>query len=240
MNIWRESQKILVILAHPDDPDFFCGASIAKWVREGHTISYCLMTRGEKGINDHFHPADVESIKKIRENEQKEAAEILGVGEITYLDQPDGYLIPHIYIRRQVVKIIRTIRPDIVVTCDPTNYYLRDTYINHPDHRAAGQIVIDSVFPAAQNPSFFPDLFISKNLQPHKVKEVWLSLPYKPNVRIDVTKDWAQKINALHAHASQIGDRDAFDKRMLARRIKGTSITNPKYEEFFHRIILQR
>jgi len=239
-NKWEEPQKILVILAHPDDPEFFCGGTIAKWVSEGHELSYCLLTKGEKGVNEKFNPEDIHAIKKIRVLEQKNAAAVLGVQKIKFLDHPDGYLIPSLLIRRQVVREIRIINPDIVVSCDPTNYYLRDTYINHPDHRAAGQIVVDSVFPAAQNPAFFPDLMIMERLYPHKVKEVWLSLPSKPNVKINVTKYWSKKIEALHEHHSQIGDPKEFDQRMLSRRTIDSSAKKPKFEELFHRIILQR
>jgi len=236
---WESPQRILVVLAHPDDPEFFCGATIAKWVKDGHNVSYCLLTRGEKGINEMFHPDDVNEIKKVRELEQKKAAAVLGITDIRYLNQPDGYLIPNLMIRRQVVREIRIAKPDIIVTCDPTNYYLSDIYINHPDHRAAGQIVVDSVFPASQNPAFFPDLMIMGKLYPHKVKEVWLSLPSKPNVKINVTKYWPKKIEALHKHGSQIGDQKKFDQRMLSRRTKDSSAKKPKFEELFHRIILQ-
>jgi LmbE family N-acetylglucosaminyl deacetylase len=234
---WDEPQNILVILAHPDDPEFFCGGTIAKWVSEGHVVSYCLLTMGEKGVNENFIQNDIKTIKKIRAVEQKNAAAILGVKRIIFLGYPDGYLVPSLLIRRQVVKVIREIKPGIVVSCDPTNYYLRDTYINHPDHRAAGQIVVDSVFPASQNPSFFPDLMIMERLNPHKVKEVWLSLPLKPNVKINVTKYWPKKIQALHEHQSQIGDQNEFDQRMLSRRTINSSAKTPKFEELFHRII---
>lgn len=240
MKTWETSQKILVILAHPDDPEFFCGGTIAKWVGEGNLVSYLLLTRGEKGLNDHFNLNDINKIIRIRKEEQANAAKVLGVNEIRYLHEPDGYLTASILNRRKVVKTIREIKPDIILSCDPTNYFLRDTYINHPDHRAAGQIVIDSVFPAVQNPSFFPDLIINNNLSPHQLKEVWLSLPLSSNTIVDVTGFWAQKLNALHAHESQIGDPGQFDQRMMERRVQGTSIKSPRFEETYHRIVLRR
>ncbi len=240
MKTWEALQKILVILAHPDDPEFFCGGTIAKWVGEGNIVSYLLLTRGEKGINDHFNPDDINEIIQIRNKEQANAAKVLGVNEIHYLHEPDGYLTASILIRRKVVKAIREIKPDIILSCDPTNYFLRDTYINHPDHRAAGQIVIDSVFPAVQNSSFYPDLIINNNLSPHQLKELWLSLPLSSNTIVDVTGFWAQKLNALHAHKSQIGDPDQFDQRMMERRVQGSSIKTPRFEETYHRIVLRR
>lgn len=233
---WDKPQKVLVILAHPDDPEFFCGGTIAKWVLSGHQVIYCLFTKGEKGINEHFI-ADVDvDIISLRMQEQKRAAAILGVDQIYYFDYPDGYLTPSITLRRQVVTQIRKRQPDIVVGCDPTNYFMRDSYINHPDHRAAGQIVIDSVFPAAQNAAFFPDLGI-KGFLPHKVKEVWLSLPHHANISIDITDTWELKIKALHEHKSQIGVEKEFDERMLSRRLVDSTQENPRFEETFTRII---
>jgi LmbE family N-acetylglucosaminyl deacetylase len=240
MKTWDTPQKILVILAHPDDPEFFCGATIAKWVGEGNSTEYLLLTRGEKGINDHFNLDNIDDIIRIRNKEQENAARVLGVNKISYLNEPDGYLVANLPIRRKVVKAIREIKPDIVISCDPTNYYLRDTYINHPDHRAAGQIVIDSVFPAVQNPAFFPDLIINDHIYPHQLKEVWLSLPLNANIIMDVTEFWGWKMKALHAHKSQIGNPEEFDLRMMERRVKGSSIKKPGFEEVFHRIILRR
>ena len=132
--------------------------------------------------------------------------------------------------------MIRHDKPDIV-TCDPTNYYIGDTYINHPiiDCR---QVVIDS-FPAAQNKKFFPEL-LKEGLEPHHVSEVWLALPKQPNTIIDVTKYWHKKLEALHKHASQIGDIDSFDKNMISRHTQNLTIENPQYEELFHRIVIRR
>jgi len=239
MKTWDHDQRILVVLAHPDDPEFFCGATIAKWVIEGNHVFYLLLTRGEKGINDFFNPKDIDEIIKIRTQEQENAARILGVDQVQYLHEPDGYLSPDILIRRKVVRVIREVKPNIVVTCDPTNYYLQDTHINHPDHRAAGQITIDSAFPAVQNQAFYSDLAINGHLYPHQIKELWLSLPLKPNIKINVTKYWPKKMEALHAHKSQIGDIKEFDLHMLERRLKGSSKNKPIFEETFHRILLQ-
>ena len=235
---WEEKRSILVILAHPDDPEFFCGASIAKWVKEGNTVSYCLLTKGDKGVNENFKGGT--NIREIRIREQKKAASKLGVERINFLDVEDGYIVPDLGLRRKITGEIRKNKPDIVVTCDPTNFFIHDTYINHPDHRAAGQVTIDAVFPAAQNPYFFPELMDDDGLCPHHVEEVWLSLPKDPNVIIDVTEFWDFKISALLEHKSQIGDQAAFIKRMTARRTDDSSEENPRYEESFRQIILRR
>ncbi len=235
---WNQPQKILVILAHPDDPEFFCGASIARWTRQGHQVVYWLLTRGDKGTNDrHLLP---ETLMKIREEEQKRAAQELGVSEVHFLSNPDGFLAPDPDLRREVTRIVRMEKPDVLVTSDPTNYFPNnDATINHPDHRAAGQIVIESYFPAAGNPKFFPEL-LDEGLEPHSVKEVWFSLTHQPNTVIDVTEYWPLKMNALHCHASQIGDPQKFDERMRSRRTADSSDDAPRYEEKFRRIVYVR
>jgi len=234
MDNWKTKKKILVILAHPDDPEFFCGGTIAKWTKQGNEVHYTLLTRGEKGINDDFDKFN--DIIDIREKEQGEAARVLGVKSITFLNFKDGMIYPDIKARKEVVATIRKIKPDIVVTCDPTNYYMNDNYINHPDHRAAGQIVIDAVFPGTQNKLYFPEL-LEKGLHPHHVEEVWISLPKEVNVVVDVTDTWKDKISALEKHRSQIGDLQIFRDHMNEKAIHDENGVH--YEESFHRIIFR-
>jgi len=130
---WETPQKILVILAHPDDPEFFCGATLARWARAGHEIHYLLLTCGDKGFDDPTATSD--HICAVRQAEQNAAAAIIGVKTVRFLDHEDGYLVPSIELRREVVRTIRQIKPDILVTCDPTHLFAGDYYINHPDHR---------------------------------------------------------------------------------------------------------
>jgi LmbE family N-acetylglucosaminyl deacetylase len=114
---WEERQKILVILAHPDDPEFFCGGTIAKWTAEGHSVSYCLLTCGDKGASDaSINPAE---LCERRLTEQKLAAAVLGVLKVNFLNYPDGHLFPDINLRRDITREIRKEKPDILVTCDP-------------------------------------------------------------------------------------------------------------------------
>lgn len=235
MAFWDSKQKILVALAHPDDPEFFCGGTLAIWSKEGHEIAYCLLTKGDKGINEKFRGS--ENIKQLRIDEQYQAAKTLGIRNITFLENEDGYLTPNLALRKEVTRVIRNEKPTIVVTCDPTNYYLRDSYINHPDHRAAGQVVIDAVFPAAQNELFFPELISDEGLNPHHVNEVWISLAKEPNVFIDVTNTWEIKVEALLNHRSQIGEKEKFLERMRSRRTDDSTDENPRYEESFRRIV---
>jgi LmbE family N-acetylglucosaminyl deacetylase len=235
---WATPQKILVVLAHPDDPEFFCGATIARWTKQGHQVAYCLLTRGDKGGSDlTIRP---EELSARREVEQRAAAACLGVHSVQFLDFQDGYLTPDLTARMAVVRAIRAYRPDVLVSCDPTNYFPRENYLNHPDHRAAGQIVVDAVFPAAGNPYFFPELIREEGLQPHSVRELWLSLTASPNLILDVTSTWGDKVSALHQHRSQIGpDTAAFDERMAARRVPESDPAAPRFEERFRRLVFQ-
>ena len=229
---WETRQRILVILAHPDDPEFFCGATIARWVDAGHSVRYCLLTCGDKGSSDPL--MDPRELARLREGEQRAAAAVLGVESVRFLNYPDGELIPTLEARREVVRVVRQEKPDILVTCDPTNYFPDDTRINHPDHRAAGQIVVDAFFPGVGNPMYFPAL-IQDGLPPHTVKELWLSGTIQPNTTLDVTPFWPVKLAALHEHRSQIGEVAAFDERMLSRRAPDSTPEAPRFEEKLRR-----
>jgi len=231
---WGESKKILVVLAHPDDPEFFCGGSIAHWTESGHHISYLLLTCGDKGASD--SAIDTKELCVDRHQEQRAAAAVLGVSDIYFLDYPDGYLIPDLKLRREITRFIRMLRPDILVTCDPRTLTVNDNRINHPDHRAAGQATLDAVFPASGNPLFFPEL-LEEGLKPHSPHEVWICGTQIPNICIDVTQYWEKKITALHEHRSQVGDQLALDKRMRSRRTPDSTEEKPRYEESFQRII---
>ena len=234
---WESNQKILVILAHPDDPEFFMGATIAHWTQQGHKVVYYLLTKGDKGTQDrNLTPED---LMTIRVEEQKAAAKILGVDEVHFLDNPDGFLMLTTDLRREVTRIIRQEKPDILVTSDPSNFFPNDASINHPDHRMAGQIVVESYFPAAGNPKFFPEL-LDEGYEPHSVKEVWFSLTYVPNVIFDITKTWPVKMKALHEHRSQIGDPQQFDVRMRSRHTPDSTEEAPRFEEKFRRITYPR
>jgi len=231
---WERPQSILVMLAHPDDPEFFCGATIARWVGMGHSVKYCLLTKGDKGSQD--RTVRPEDLARTRVEEENRASAVLGVSSVRFLDYRDGTLFPSLETRRNVARIIRQEKPDILMTCDPTNYFPREGTINHPDHRAAGQIVVDGYFPAAGNPMFFPEL-LEEGLEPHSIKELWLSLPSEANIILDVTDYWNLKIKALHEHRSQIPSMEELDKRMRNRRSVDSTPEAPRYEEKFRRIV---
>ena len=229
---WTTPQNILVILAHPDDPEFFCGATLARWARAGHSITYLLLTCGDKGFHSTTHPEMTpENLCGIRHQEEVNAAQVIGANPPLFLDMPDGCLIASLDLRRDIVREIRRHKPDILVTCDPQNLFA--TYgINHPDHRACGQVVLDAVFPAAGSPVYFPELLV-QGFQPHMPKEVWCSLTSQPNTTIDVTETWDIKIKAILEHNSQVQDVDKLIERMKSRRTSDSTEENPRYEENF-------
>lgn len=173
-----------------------------------------------------------------RQSEQIAAAAVLGVRQVRFLNYPDGYLTPDLHLRRDITRLIRQEQPDILVTCDPTNLYVRETLLNHPDHRAAGQAVLDAVFPAARDHLNFVELWRDENLEPHIVREVWVSAPKEPTISLDVTEYWETKIRALYEHKSQIPDPQALAERIRARHTSDSTLENPRYEEYFRRLIL--
>lgn len=229
---WDSPQNILVILAHPDDPEFFCGGTLAKWASEGHQITYLLLTHGDKGFHD-TTPDDMTSEKLValRKVEQQNASFVIGAKAVHMMDNKDGYLVPDLNLRRDVVREIRRHKPDILVTCDPQTLFA--VYgINHPDHRAAGQVVLDAVFPAAGNKIFFPEL-LEEGFEPHMPREVWCSLTMDPNTTVDVTETWDTKLNAIFEHKSQVQDIEKLTERFKSRRAEDSTEENPRYEEKF-------
>jgi LmbE family N-acetylglucosaminyl deacetylase len=232
---WQRSKKILIILAHPDDPEFFCGATIARWCALGHHVSYCLLTSGQRGTQD--SAANPQKIAKLRKREQIAAANVLGVNDVKFLEYMDGELVPDIHLRNKLVSEIRNNKPDIIVSCDPTNIFPADNRINHPDHRAAGQAVLDATFPAAGNPGYRLEVD-GKELPAHNVQEVWLSLTNSPNYAFDVTNTLETKIDALLCHKSQMKySREELQQNYLSRFEVDPLQGKRAYFEKFRRII---
>lgn len=207
----QDLPRVMGIFAHPDDPEFFCGGTFAKWASEGKHIVFVLATSGDKGSDDLAMTSD--RLAAIREEEEREAARRLGVQDVVFLRYPDGGLQPTLELRRQLTRLIRLKRPDIVVTNDPTARWYGDRYINHPDHRAIGDVTLDAIFPSARDHLTFPELYRDEGLAPHKVRQVYLCGAQDPNAKVDVTDHLETKINALRAHQSQIKDMDEMAQR---------------------------
>jgi LmbE family N-acetylglucosaminyl deacetylase len=198
-------KKIAVVVAHPDDAEFICAGTIARWVDEGHEVVYVLLTSGDKGSAD--PEMTPQKLAATREAEQREAARILGARDVIFMRYPDGELEPNLELRREIVRIIRRLKPDVVVCQDPTVRWVDTQYINHPDHRAAGEATLAAVFPAARDRMNFPEL-LAEGLEPHKVREIYLAGALTPDVAIDITAYLERKLESLRAHVSQIGDWD--------------------------------
>ena len=207
-------ERILVVMAHPDDPEFACGGTIARWVREGKYIGYVLTTSGDKGSDDPTMTR--ERLMDIRENEQRAAARVLGVHEVHFLRYPDGELYPTMELRRDIVYHIRRFRPDILVCQDPTAYYFGDYYINHPDHRAAGEAALAAVFPLARDHLNFPE-HLKQGLPPHKVPVVYIATTPNPTTWVDITDFLDIKLEAILQHKSQVKDPEALIERWKER-----------------------
>lgn len=196
-------ERVLVIMAHPDDIEFGCAGSVARWIAEGAEVTYCLVTDGSAGSND--PDTDWDELIRVRHTEQCAAAEKVGVKDVRFLGYKDGVLQPTLEVRRDLTRLIRELKPDRVVTQDPTTVFFRDTYINHPDHRAAGEAATYAVFPSAPSRPIFPEL-LSEGYEPHEVKELYLALTADADVFVDISAYMEQKIEALLCHKSQVGE----------------------------------
>jgi len=187
---------LMVIAPHPDDPEFGIGGTIAQWTKDGKKIVYIICTNGNKGTDD---PAITpQQLAEIRRTEQMAAASSLGVFEVVFLDHDDQSIEDTPEFRKELVKMIRTYKPDVVAAPDPYR-----KYVWHRDHRITGQVVLDAVYPFARDRLSYPDL-IQENYQPHKVKELLFWGAEQPNYFSDVTATFDRKISALKCHRSQV------------------------------------
>lgn len=203
----------MVIAAHPDDAEFGPAGTAATWIDAGSLGWLVCCTSGDQGGED--PDADPLVLAALREDEQRAAAAIIGYAGVTFLHQPDGALANDLALREQLVRQIRTFRPDAVLASDPDMLFRRDGGINHTDHRAAGFAAVDAVYPAARNPMAFPALARS-GLAPHVVRRLYLFWSDQPNARVDVSATMDRKIAALAAHASQIHEPDRLAERIRA------------------------
>ena len=204
-----EIKRVLVINAHPDDSDFGASGTIAQWVKKGIEVSYVLCTNGDQGGEE--SGIAKEDMPKVRQREQREAGAVIGVTDITFLNYVDGHLEPTLALRKDIVREIRRVQPDRMVCQSPERNWER-LGASHPDHLAAGEAAIQAVYPDARNPFAFTDLLEKENLQPWKVREVWMLGYANPDYFVDVTDTFDLKIKALHAHASQTSHNPDLEK----------------------------
>jgi LmbE family N-acetylglucosaminyl deacetylase len=201
--------RVLVVVAHPDDLDFGSAGTIAAFTGRGVEVSYCLVTSGDAGGDGSTHTKEERT--EIREAEQRAAASELGVSDLTFLRWPDGQVEPTLLLRREISRVIRAKRPDLVITQSPERNYER-IFASHPDHLAAGEATLRAVYPDARNPHSFPEM-LREGYEPHTVKTVWLA-GTNPTMVVDISSTFKRKIAALRRHESQVSHRDDLEKML--------------------------
>lgn len=203
--------RALVVVAHPDDIDFGMAGTMAVLTGHGVDVAYCLVTSGDAGGDASTLTKDERA--QIREAEQTAAAAAVGVSNLTFLRWPDGKVEPTLELRKAISRVIRTHRPDLVITQNPERNFER-IYASHPDHMAAGEATLRAVYPDARNPHAFPEL-LEEGFIPHAVATVWVG-GLTPNLVVDITDTFPAKIAALKSHVSQVGHRDDLEETMRA------------------------
>ena len=197
-------KRALCIHAHPDDQEFSVAGTLAKWAKAGCEIISVVITSGDSGSNDPTKGAEYKpELAKLREGEQTAANKVIGVKETIFMRHPDGELEPTIALRKELTRIIRQHKPDVVVTGNPEAWFYGNEYINHPDHRAAAQAACEAVFPSAGSRLIFADL-LAEGFEPHEVKRLYVHGTDKPDTWIDISETMEVKIESLQQHASQI------------------------------------
>ena len=201
-------RRVLSVFAHPDDQEFTVAGTLAKWARAGSEIVTVCLTSGSAGSNQ-YTPTDVtrEALAPVREAEQREACRLLGIAEVVFLRYEDGMLEPSLALRRDLTRLIRRYRPEAVVCGDPTVRFYGTSYLNHPDHRVAGDVTLDAVFPAAETRLIFPEL-LAEELGPHHVGAVFIHGSDRPDTFVDISAVLDVKLAALKAHRTQMGEWD--------------------------------
>jgi len=225
----------LVIAAHPDDIEFSCAGTVARWIKEGAEVIYVLCTSGDVGINE---PGMTKTeATQIREAEQLAAAAVVGVKEVIFFREPDGMLENTMTLRKRLVREIRRFKPEVVITGDPTVLWAGANYINHPDHRAAAGAAIDAIFPAAGQSNLFEEL-AQEGLSAHKVRKVYVNAwDEQGDTFINISETIDLKVEALKKHISQMGE---WDPESMVREWAGKAAQGKEmaYAEAFRVITL--
>lgn len=194
--------KALLLVAHPDDIDFGAAGTVATLTDHGVEVVYGLVTSGQAGEPAHLSPAE---LTEIRQKEQTDAAAVVGVTELHWLGFPDGHLVADLELRKAISRLIRIVKPDLVITQTPVRN-LERIYAAHPDHLAAGEATVCAVYPDARNGHSFPEL-LEEGHEPHAVPRVWLMAGNDNDLHVDITASIDRKVEALLAHHSQNDQR---------------------------------
>ncbi|HEX4811306.1 MAG TPA: PIG-L deacetylase family protein [Nonomuraea sp.] len=209
-----EINRVLVVTAHPDDADFGSAGTVALLVDRGVEVTYLLVTDGDAGGNE--RTLDNSGMAELRRVEQRAAAKAVGVTDVRFLGYPDGRVVPSLELRRDLARVIRQVRPDLLITHHPERNY-RFVAPSHPDHRAVGGAALDAVYPDARNPYAFPELLLDEGLEAWTVREVWLSGGPAPDHFVDITDAVDRKLAALQSHVSQVSHVEGFAEFVKGR-----------------------
>ena len=230
-------ERVLVVAAHPDDIEFGAAGTVARWIDEGAAARYLLVTRGDKGSDD--PRVDPVQLAARREAEQRAAAAEIGVAGVDFLDHPDGQVEPTLALRERVTYAIRAFRPEIVMTHDPTVVFVNNEWVNHPDHRAVGQVTVDAVFPTARDPLNFRE-HLDEGLAAWKVGELFLWSTNDANQIVDIGTTLDRKIAALRHHASQFRAFDETERWLRRSAEELGERAGYRAGEGFRRVLLAR
>jgi len=198
-------ERVLVVVAHPDDIDFGMAGTMATLTDQGVAVSYLLVTSGEAGGPDHLTR---DELRRVREAEQRAAASVVGVDDVRFLGYPDGRVEASLALRRDISRVIRDVKPDVVVSQSSDRVWDR-VYFSHPDHLAVGEATACAVYPDSRNPWAHTEL-TEEGYAPHTVTRMWV-MGLEPNKFIDITDHFDRKLKALRSHASQVGDRENLE-----------------------------
>ncbi len=234
MNNFYIPESAMAIVAHPDDIEFSCAGTLARWAKAGTRISFVLCTSGDVGIAE---PGMTRArAAEIREAEERAAAALLGAQEVVFLREPDGMLQATLELRKRLVREIRRFKPEVVISGDPTIVWAGNDYINHPDHRAAALAAIDATFPAAGQPNLFEDLE-RDGITAHKPRKVYVTSWDTADLYVNIEETIDLKVASLRAHISQMKDWDPEPeiKTWASERAKGKEMA---YAEGFRVVTL--
>jgi LmbE family N-acetylglucosaminyl deacetylase len=229
---WNGYDTYMLVVAHPDDAEFSSAGTIARLTREGKRVVIVQVTSGDKGTTNSEIPP--EQLAVTREAEELEAARRLGVAHVEFLRGTDGELMPDLALREKIVRMIRTYRPDVIITHDPYR-----PYALHPDHRAVGFASTDAAYPTARDPHYFPE-HLRAGLEPHKTAELWFFGAEHPDLVVDITETFENKIDALRAHVSQVGDGESLWERLRDRAKEVAANSDFELAEAFKVVQMRR
>jgi LmbE family N-acetylglucosaminyl deacetylase len=226
-------ERVLCVLAHPDDVDFGSAGTVATWTAAGTEVTYCIVTDGDAGGFDET-PRD--QMGPLRQAEQRAAAAVVGVTDVRFLGHPDGRLELTLDLRRDISRVIRQVRPQRVLTSSPERFWDR-IGASHPDHMTVGESTLRAVYPDARNPFAFPELLDDEGLEAWAVSEVWLTASPRADHAVDVTEMLDSKLAALRCHVTQVShspDLEKFVTEWMSQTAQRLGLPEGRFAEAFH------